>query len=210
MEMKRVLIAKLKSAPHNPADRTEGPRSGITQLAKSIEKVGLVVPITVTKSNHIIEGHRRVTAAKLLGWDSIQAIVMATDNISAEHIYAEVNANMIRLSGNQNLHVYLSTPQAVTESAKKKYETLEAQFGLPMLNRIVAKGLSVNILNVANKIALYLDLDSDAECKKIATWLMSHRNSLTVRAYMTMNQPTKPLMLAIKNNRPLKATYSAG
>jgi ParB/RepB/Spo0J family partition protein len=61
-------------------DRTTFDESGLRELAESIKEHGLIQPITVRSSKggkhfEIIAGERRFRACKLLGWQTIPAIV---------------------------------------------------------------------------------------------------------------------------------------
>ena len=47
----------------------------LESLAESLKKFGQITPIMITKNNVLIAGERRLEAAKILGWDSIEAVV---------------------------------------------------------------------------------------------------------------------------------------
>ncbi|EDM22902.1 ParB/RepB/Spo0J family partition protein [Caminibacter mediatlanticus] len=76
-EVKEIEIDKLKENPYQP--RIEIKEDEVKELAKSIEKNGLLQPINVYQSPlsdyYIISGHRRVEAHKLLNKKTIKAIV---------------------------------------------------------------------------------------------------------------------------------------
>lgn len=66
-------------------DRRVGGKGALETLKASIEKVGLINPITVRKNGNevfpytIIAGRRRVEAATLLNWLEIDAVVYEAD-----------------------------------------------------------------------------------------------------------------------------------
>jgi ParB family chromosome partitioning protein len=47
----------------------------ITSLAESMKRFGQISPILLTKSNVLIAGERRLEAARLLGWRTINAVI---------------------------------------------------------------------------------------------------------------------------------------
>jgi len=47
----------------------------IGALADSLKRYGLINPIVISKGNQLIAGQRRLEAAKMLGWRTINAIV---------------------------------------------------------------------------------------------------------------------------------------
>lgn len=204
MEIKRVAISKLKGATHNPSSRTA--EAKLAGLMRSLGKIGLQLPILVTKDLRIVDGHRRVAAMKALGWDTAPILVTATE-ASPDEIYAEVNASAMKLTGNQNLAVFLKKPSACTDKARRGFENIAERFGNGLLKQIVAKGMSINVVKTGNRVASYLDIEDDKRTLKIIKWLILYRNSRMVHAYIETNQPARTLLRAIEENRPLKVVH---
>lgn len=88
-------------------DRRIGGKGSLETLKTSIEKVGLINPITVRKSKEgnfpytIIAGRRRIEAAILLDWTEIDAVVYeadeATDDSYFTHVALAENVNRLDL-----------------------------------------------------------------------------------------------------------------
>jgi len=73
-----IDITSIESNPAQPKSRIKFSALELANLADSIKKVGLNNPVIVVKNgdNHtLIAGHRRVAAAKKLGWTTIEARV---------------------------------------------------------------------------------------------------------------------------------------
>src|SRR5262245_12504830 len=68
MQIEYTVVRELQPHPNNA--RTHS-RKQVKQIARSIEKFGFCNPVLVDDSNHIIAGHGRTEAAKLLGLDAI-------------------------------------------------------------------------------------------------------------------------------------------
>ena len=66
----------------------------VTELAKSIDSLGLMNPISVTKDFVLIAGLHRLEACKSLGWQEIPVTVFDYDQITAQ--LAEIDENLIR------------------------------------------------------------------------------------------------------------------
>ncbi|MEM1448834.1 MAG: ParB N-terminal domain-containing protein [Planctomycetota bacterium] len=66
----------------------------VTTLKKSIETVGLIHPVTVTRKNELLAGARRLQAAKELGWDEIPVHVVDRDALVQELI--SIDENLVR------------------------------------------------------------------------------------------------------------------
>ncbi len=204
MEVKKVALSKLKGATHNPGSRTA--EAKLAGLMRSLGRIGLQLPILVTKDLRIVDGHRRVAAMKALGWETVPVLVTTTE-ASPDEIYAEVNANAMKLTGNQNLSVYLKKPSACTEKARRSFENIAERFGQGLLKLIVAKGMSTNVVKTGNRVAAYLDIEDDKRVLKIIKWLILYRNSRMVHAFIETNQPARTLLKAIEANRPLRGSY---
>jgi len=69
----------------------------VHSIADSFLQIGQLQPITVARENgnyYLIAGLHRLEAAKLLGWQTIDAIVFSGDTIEAE--LAEIDENLMR------------------------------------------------------------------------------------------------------------------
>lgn len=77
-------------------DRRVGGKGALETLKSSIEKVGLINPITVRKGKDeafpytIIAGRRRVEAAILLDWTEIDAVVYEADEVADDSYFTHV------------------------------------------------------------------------------------------------------------------------
>ncbi len=73
----------------------------LSNLKKSIKKHGLLNPVLLTADNELIAGYRRLTAARELGYEEIEAkIIDPKDNI--EFLEMEMEENMIRKDFSQD------------------------------------------------------------------------------------------------------------
>lgn len=77
-------------------DRKRTDLGDLDSLAKSIQDRGLINPITVTPGGHLITGHRRLEACRLLGWTTIEARVAESLDSEAERLKAERDENVER------------------------------------------------------------------------------------------------------------------
>jgi hypothetical protein len=92
---RELRVKDIRDAPYNPPGRVEG--QGIRELADSMSRIGLVYPVLVDEDNVLIEGHRRLAAARLLGWETVKAMVMPSEQ--RDQIYAGVNSTAKRMMG---------------------------------------------------------------------------------------------------------------
>lgn len=82
----KVAVGDLHPNPENPRERMGG---GIDELAASMREVGLIQPIVAEKTVdgrlQVIAGHRRLAAAKLLGWSHV-AVLIRRDMLPDEQL----------------------------------------------------------------------------------------------------------------------------
>ncbi len=69
-------------------------KTDVTALKKSIETVGLIHPVTISKKNELLAGARRLQAARELGWDEIPVHVVDRDELLQELI--SIDENLVR------------------------------------------------------------------------------------------------------------------
>ena len=82
--MPRVAIATIKA---DIRERQREDMGDIEGLAASLEKFGQLEPVGLDTDLNLIYGMRRLTAAIMLGWDTINAeLIGAIDPIRAQEI----------------------------------------------------------------------------------------------------------------------------
>ena len=67
----------------------------IDELARSINEYGLIIPIIISKKNHLISGLRRIKACEILGFTKIKAIILDIEE-EVEFFNIEVQENLCR------------------------------------------------------------------------------------------------------------------
>jgi len=67
----------------------------IDQLADSLHRFGQLHPIAITRRNVLISGRRRLEAAKSLGWNTVEAVVIEGANV-AKRLELELEENVQR------------------------------------------------------------------------------------------------------------------
>jgi ParB/RepB/Spo0J family partition protein len=127
-------------------DRTIFDESGLRELADNIKEHGLIQPITVRSSKdgkhfEIIAGERRLRACKLLGWQTIPAIVTALEDQEASAVTLAENIARKSLDPIDEACAYQSRIESFGWSIEdlSKYagtSTIHIQFRLKLLKLI--------------------------------------------------------------------------
>ena len=79
-QVKRVRIGDLRAHPRQGELFPDLPPSELAALVADLRKNGQREPIRILPDGTVLCGHQRVRAARELGWDSVQAIVVNFDN----------------------------------------------------------------------------------------------------------------------------------
>jgi ParB family chromosome partitioning protein len=85
IETNKVIIKK----------RVRGELREIPALMESMRSYGQLTPLIINRKNELIAGNRRLEAAKRLGWNSIDAIVIDKDD-DIEMLELELEENIQR------------------------------------------------------------------------------------------------------------------
>lgn len=71
--MKKSRIITIPVAKVRITDRIRSYPGDLASLAESMEAIGLLNPIVIDSNNYLVAGYRRLTAARKLGWQEIEA-----------------------------------------------------------------------------------------------------------------------------------------
>jgi ParB family chromosome partitioning protein len=107
-------------------DRIRKDLGDITALAESFKRYGQITPIVVNKNNVLIAGGRRLEAAKFLGWQTINTVIMdSADELECLEIEVEENSHRKDFSADES-----------AEAAQKIHKLKNPPFFRRVLNAI--------------------------------------------------------------------------
>jgi hypothetical protein len=206
-KQKLVSLSQLKFAPWNPTNRTEEDNPALKRLADSMSKIGLIYPILVTPDNEVIDGHRRATAAKMLDWKDVQAIVTDSDR---ESTYAAVNDTAQKMTGHDALGVWLKNPRAVGVRQATWCQQMTESLGRELVVKFYQEGLGPQAYLVAKQIAKYCGDESGDLVVQAAKWMLHTKQVGQVRKLMTAGCSPKVLLKAVRDMKPLRIEAAVG
>jgi hypothetical protein len=201
MIRKTVPISDLKTAPYNPPGRTAA--KALKGLIDSMDLIGQLHPLTVSPSMQIIDGHRRLAAAKSLGWEDIECNIVDDEPTA---IYASVNVSSRQMSGNDALSVWLSCPTAAPAKMIPRFNEMENSLGRELVVRIASEGFSVRLYLTAKRIARYCDQDGNVG--KVVEWLLAFPVVGQVMKAMEAGVSPRLIMDAVKKQKPVKLSLA--
>lgn len=97
----------------------------LSQLAKSIEEIGLLHPVVIRADNVLIAGERRLEACKLLGWQKVPVRIVDLQSI----VRGEYDENTMRkdFTNSEAFAIYAEVKPLMQAEAKGRQEA--TQFG---------------------------------------------------------------------------------
>jgi len=167
MILTKIPLNKIKPSPY----QTRNDFAKIATLAKNMDENGLQNPPTVrTKENgdfELVSGARRVAAAKLLGWTSIDCFVRVLTDDEALALCISENLQREDLNPIEEAHAFLilqkrnKKHREIAEIAGKSTSYITNSLSLlkmdPFLQAcIIVKKLSISHVRVLNKLPRYV------------------------------------------------------
>lgn len=203
---KMVKLSVLRNAKHNPPNRTEP--AAIKSLAASMDSLGQLMPIIVTASNVIVDGHRRVASAKSNGWKEIEATIVSDDK--ADEIFGSANTTARKLTGHDALCVYRVNPNAVNDVTRAKFDEMAKVLGRPLFRLMIDKGYSQKVYMFAKRIAAYCESEDTETIRQSVEWLMLYPVTKQLEIAMANGEPPQSLLMAVRKGKPVKLRLQMG
>ncbi len=185
-DIKEISLAEIKSNPYQP--RKTFDEESLQELAVSIKEHGIVQPIIVKKNikgYYIVAGERRTKAARLVGLDTIPAIVRDFNDQEMMEIALIENIQRENLNPIEEAEGYLNiikstgmTQEEVSKKFGKSRSYITNLIGLLKLPDDVKDYVKKGKLSMGHARALS-KIDNESEVKKLANKVISE--GLSVR-----------------------------
>lgn len=198
-----VKLSTLRNAKHNPPNRVL--KANIGLLADSMDTLGQLQPITITLDNEIIDGHRRVAAADLIGWKDIEANIVKECDANA--VYGSINTTARKLSGSDSLFVWLENNAAVVYSQQKQFKEMEEAIGRPLMKKICKAGGSRRVYLTARRIAHYCEMGLET-LPSIVEWLLEFPVSGQIMKAIESGESPQAIAKAIAGGKAVRLKLS--
>ena len=94
----------------------------IEALARSIDEVGMLQPVTITPDGVLVCGWRRLEAVRRLGWSTLKVWVRSGISDELSHLLAQQDENEMRkpLSPLETAHLYAEVKRLMAEEAERR------------------------------------------------------------------------------------------
>ena len=184
-----VPVNTIRHTPYNPASRTkEGAK--LKRLMESVKLNGIMYPILITDTRDIIDGNRRLAAAKAVGMEFIECIVCGIDRDEA---FTTVNTTAEKINGKGWLEIgrgggYLPAKE------RAAYEKLHKLLGTYGVDLLIQQNIGLNILDVCERACSFGTTKRIEEVIiKAALNKLTNKINMIIRSDETDSQKTKRL-----------------
>lgn len=204
--VKELPVSSIVIGEH--ALRLEAEDEAIDDLAASIRRVGIIVPLVVAPEGdlfHLIAGHRRLAAAKRLGLSEVPCCVREAKDVDRVEVSFAENLFRLDLSPvelaagiRDALTKGIMDVQALSQAMHRSAHWVNAQVSLLSWPEDVLAAIHAGWLSVsaASNLALITDdayrdfllrnaADSGATARTTAAWLQAWRSMIPPEAAIT-------------------------
>lgn len=211
-----IIELDLDAIEINPFQpRTNFNEESLSELATSINELGVIQPITVRKTEfnkyQLISGERRLRASKLLGLETIPAYIrIANDNDSlvmalVENIQRhDLDPIEIALSYQRLIDEIQLTQEQMSERVGKKRSTIANYLRLLRLDPIIQTGIRDGFITMGHGRAIInvddLDIQTDIYQAIISENLSVRETEALVKRYQEQQK-------GIVSEEPKKTSY---
>ena len=102
--------------------RVRNTMGDLTPLAESLRKHGLLNPIAITPQHVLIAGHRRLEAARQLGWETIPArIINQSDELELMELELDENIHRKSLNTDELAEAYVRLDKIRNPSRMRRF-----------------------------------------------------------------------------------------
>lgn len=201
-------VGQLKASPFNPERRTEDAHKLHRLEEAIIEAQGIVQPIIVSNDYRIIDGHRRLQAAKNLGYVEVPVIISPLSLQVGWRVLNDTTLNV--QSGDWVRAHYLGMAlENIPKVERGRIWQIKRLIGDDGFADLAQRNMSSNVLNEARRVAKYVEgktnreQPSDDMLRSVLRWMIDIGQQFPARAAVRQNMNPKLLRYSIENNLEL-------
>jgi hypothetical protein len=198
MNTENVSVSKIKTMRYNPQYRLE--EHVLAPLLDSIRRVGIINPLIVGDNNNLIDGHRRLKCAKILGMATVPTIKHDGD---VNELYQEVNTTARRLTNADYLAIYYAGGN-VGVRRNAKLDKIKEIVGDEIIKYAVTEGVSYTTIIQGIEAAKLIGYTN---VPKLVVWLIKYKLSYRLRRVLEDRMPFNKIIKLIESDKPILRTW---
>lgn len=198
---------ELTTAPFNPKSRTE--RDKLKKLIDGIKEVGgIIQPIIVSSDFQVIDGHRRLAAAKALGMTEVPVIVSPLSLQAGWRVLNTTSLGVVSKDWVQAHYLGYSLGN-IPRKQRREIETIYRLIGEDGFANIAEAGMSSNVASEARYVAKYIEgksgreRPSDDMHREVLLWMIECKQQPHAKSAVKNGMDPDILRLAVVKRKKL-------
>jgi len=214
--LEKILVTGIIPADFQPESRTD--IKTLRHLVQSFKENNQMQPITLLKIDvgkansgyHIADGHRRVAAATILGWEYIEAIVYYSNTIDALPVMFATSNTQRKLSGLEAQEIFVRNSTALPVSTRNKIISAKNLIGDDLFYDIVKNKTLVattlkseisRVLSIVGSVDPRLAIKMEDNMFKLAKTFI--KQGISAVQFIRLSKDLKPIQQVSKYKKLL-------
>ena len=222
MLMQDLEIKNLSFSPLNPTVRTKN--SQLRKLKNNLAENGQLTPVIVKKikssqttgSGHtvlrLVDGHRRATCLRELGFKTIKAIVI-DNQANYDETFTALHADTMKISSVQECERWLKGAKSISTQVLNVINKVESKLGKRSARQVITRCVQMNmspttLIKCMEKYSTYTKRTSRAENKKVTYWLLNIAKPWKLYSAIDAFIPLALLLDCVDNKKTIPADWA--
>lgn len=146
----RIPVNTIVATPYNPPHRSEDGKK-LRALADSIKKYGAIQPILITADRDLVDGNRRLAAAKLAGLTHVECIILGPE-IDKDEAFGDLNTTSEKITNRGWLYACRHGMRKPPQNIQAQYQELFKLVGTYGVDLMIEKRLGLGLLDQCKTI----------------------------------------------------------
>ena len=146
----RVPVNTIIATPYNPRERTDDGKK-LRKLAETVKQYGIIQPIIITADRDLVDGNRRLAAAKLAGQTHIDCIILAPE-VDKDVVFGDLNTTSEKIGNRGWLYVCRHGMRTPPEAIRAAYQELFKLVGTYGIDLMIERKLGLGLLDQCKSI----------------------------------------------------------
>ena len=140
----RIPVNTIIATSYNPKERTaEGAK--LTALTETVKRYGVIQPVIITDSRDLVDGNRRLAAAKKAGMSHIDCIILPA-SVDKDVVFGDLNTTSEKIGNRGWLYICRHGIRNPPKDVRASYQELHKLVGNYGVDLMIEQKLGLGLL----------------------------------------------------------------
>ena len=140
----RIAVNTIIATSYNPKERTaEGAK--LTALTETVKRYGVIQPVIITDSRDLVDGNRRLAAAKKAGMSHIDCIILPA-SVDKDAVFGDLNTTSEKIGNRGWLYICRHGIRNPPKDVLASYQELHKLVGNYGVDLMIEQKLGLGLL----------------------------------------------------------------